>query len=686
MPSEVSIRVRATNEANAALRDAARDTRLLNASVQDLQGSMRTYDERARSARENMGRLDNVVRQHRDSLRQLAGEYANASDASQRLDIGKQIDKIQADIQRAMRTRQIHLDDLIEVSEDHNIASRLLRDLEGGSGGGLGAKLSALGSKVGPLLGNNIGVTAGAAAAPILIGVLGTALSAGAGALGIGAGIALAIKSDTALQQAGKDLGKDFMGQITQSAHTAFAGPIANEIKSLGNFGDEIADQWGKAFEGLAPSLEPFLNSIAGTVTDLSGVFADIASNSGPALDALGDSLSTIGGSLGDLLKNITDEVDQNASSFEVLTAVLTGTIDAISLTVSGLQLLAAPLVAVWKTITSVGEGIGWLAVQMGLAEEPTAMMRAVTVSASDAMTTAAGAANAETDALKGLADELKAQTDPAFALIDAQKGLSEAQTAYNKAVKKGGKDSAEAKDALTDLAKAAITVEGAAEKAAGTFNGKVSPSLRATLRAAGLTDAQIDGVAKSFKDAKAAGDAFSGKYKAEVGQHGAEAAKRAISQAAAAARAYAGQYVAALAVKISRIDAGHDGPQAGNKATGGTVGTAATGATSSGMTWVGEQGPELVSLPPGTRVQSNVDSTRVLPNGTTGYSMEDITNMYRARTGRDRRDQFDRGSQRSTSINVNIGRHTLAEIVVPALQEYIGSRAGGNVNVLSGS
>lgn len=46
--------------------------------------------------------------------------------------------------------------------------------------------------------------------------------------------------------------------------------------------------------------------------------------------------------------------------------------------------------------------------------------------------------------------------------------------------------------------------------------------------------------------------------------------------------------------------------------AHGGVVGQAATGGGRSGLTAVGEQGPEFLQLPPGTRVRSNPDSRRM--------------------------------------------------------------------------
>jgi phage-related minor tail protein len=50
--------------------------------------------------------------------------------------------------------------------------------------------------------------------------------------------------------------------------------------------------------------------------------------------------------------------------------------------------------------------------------------------------------------------------------------------------------------------------------------------------------------------------------------------------------------------------------------AHGGVVGQAASGGGRSGMTMVGEQGPELLSLPPGTRVRSSPDSRRMVGSG----------------------------------------------------------------------
>ncbi|KUN03141.1 hypothetical protein AQI95_24595 [Streptomyces yokosukanensis] len=58
-----------------------------------------------------------------------------------------------------------------------------------------------------------------------------------------------------------------------------------------------------------------------------------------------------------------------------------------------------------------------------------------------------------------------------------------------------------------------------------------------------------------------------------------------------------------------------------GHKATGGVVGMAASGGLRSSLTWVGEQGPELLDLGAGARVWSNPDSRRMWAQAHTPWS-----------------------------------------------------------------
>lgn len=94
-------------------------------------------------------------------------------------------------------------------------------------------------------------------------------------------------------------------------------------------------------------------------------------------------------------------------------------------------------------------------------------------------------------------------------------------------------------------------------------------------------------------------------------------------------------------------------------KATGGVVGKAAHGGVRNNLTLVGEQGPELVDLPSGSRVRSNADSRRLA--GAVGD-----------------------GGGEPMQIVLQIGERQIGEILIDPLRKTISSR-GGNVQAVLG-
>lgn len=135
----------------------------------------------------------------------------------------------------------------------------------------------------------------------------------------------------------------------------------------------------------------------------------------------------------------------------------------------------------------------------------------------SGAVGTTNTAVREQTVAIKTLGDELRAQNDPAFALIKAQRDMTEAQNAYTAAVKEHGAGSQQAKDALMTLAQLSIVLADAVGDTSEAFDGKLSPALIATLKAAKLTDKQIADIEKTFKNAKKAGDDFAKDYRTTI-------------------------------------------------------------------------------------------------------------------------------------------------------------------------
>ncbi|MGY4994079.1 phage tail protein [Streptomyces sp. 900105245] len=110
-----------------------------------------------------------------------------------------------------------------------------------------------------------------------------------------------------------------------------------------------------------------------------------------------------------------------------------------------------------------------------------------------------------------------------------------------------------------------------------------------------------------------------------------------------------------------------------GKKAAGGIVGAAASGGLRSSLTWVGEQGPELLDLPAGSRVWSNPDSRRKA--AAPWSSMLNSPRRAPAAAGG--------GAQKvNVTLEIRSGGTGYDEFLLKELRRAIRVR-GGNVNVV---
>jgi hypothetical protein len=272
----------------------------------------------------------------------------------------------------------------------------------------------------------------------------------------------------------------------------------------------------------------------------------------------------------------------------------------------------------------------------------------------------ATNAALGERGALEGLASELRAQTDPVFAVINAQKQLADAHDAEKKALKEGKKGQADYDEATRNAANAALSLEDAVGKLGGTFDGKMTPALEASLHAAGLNDAEIKNLAKQFKGAETTGDNFAKVYAAQAKLNGADTTKRKLTELERAAKAYAHTWTATMITNFIQRGkpSSQVNPSATNYfqglATGGIKG-AASGMVSGDLTWVGEAGPELVSLPTGATVHSAPDSNRMASN-------------------------MGGGTDQPIVIVIQLDGHQVAKAVVEPLRGSIRQLGGGSV------
>lgn len=408
-----------------------------------------------------------------------------------------------------------------------------------------------------------------AVAAPAVSSILAGAVTAGVGAGAVAAGLAIASK-DPRVQGAATELKAIIGNNLTGIAEKTFVPETLAALSHVKAEFGTVRPQLESIFSDSARYVEPLTKAATGFARELLPGIASAVGRAEPLFDMLEDRVPRIGAAVGQVVDDFSRSAAQSAD------------------TIGGV------LTLVEATLLTTGKAMGFLSEQSSLLGLGPLQLLGDIVSDGDQKTgdwaNTFGdlrAAIEQTNAsAMSYADTIRAQTDPTFAMIKAQKDLKEAQGDYNKALRDHGKNSAEAQEALLELGQAAIQAQIAAQGVAGEFNGELTPSMRATLKAAGLTAAQIDQLEKQFRQAKSAGDAYAKTYRAKV----------------------VTEYIGRPFSDFTGI-----GGSTNRGYAHGGIASAATGGTRSGLVEVGEHGRELVKLPPGAHVMSNPDTERML-------------------------------------------------------------------------
>lgn len=581
MANEVKIKVSAENATKAPLAE-------VEESFEDVETASDKAGNSLRDVDRELGLLDKQVSKSRLELKRLAHEFANVDDEAQKIDISKAMNKLQKEIAQATKAQKaLKFSDFVPDEPDPPSITKFASGL---------AKMStAAGTKVGPILGSSIGI----AAAPMLASTIAGALVGGVGLGGIAGGFMIAAK-DARVKSAVKEMGDDLQDRLQGSVRTFIpeaVGAIGIIKKSIDTVNFE------QIFASAARSVEPLAHGVGRLIEELGDGIEDVMSNAGPAVQEIATGVGDIGESIGEGLSSLADNGGEAADQLDNVFGAITMITDATFGLINGAM-------EVNEQLRKIGlDGAGGLQFLADSLDDSTGAFRRH-VKGADA---AAEATTEFKEAAEELSKELKAQTDPVFALVKAQDDLEESQKAVTKAVDKFGKNSPEAKQALRDLAMNALETQAAAGALGDTFDGKLTPELRSTLRAAGLTTGEIRGLEKQFKEAKREGDRFSGKYAANLALSGDKNVKGRVRSITDDLRAFDGVWTATMVTNYVR----HGKPgTGGGLAHGGIKGAAANGATSSGLTLVGEHGPELAEIAPGGRVWSNPDTQRMMRDG----------------------------------------------------------------------
>lgn len=519
---QLELDILANNKAAAGTAGAARDLNKVGMAADAAGHKVESLGRSSVIAGKETDKLGHDAKQTAAKVNDLDGEIKNvnrelavmalafhaAGSAAERMDLTKSMRKSEAEIKRITKSRNIIKGLLPDPTpEAKSFVSKLGSVLSGAlSSAGTGLLGAVKGS---PVISALVGAIA--SAAPVLAGAISAAIQSGIGAIGIGAGVFLAVKKDALLQDAGKSAGKKFIEGMSTIADKALQGPILQAIGVLVAAGQHLTTSWGAAFKSLAPFVLPLVASLSQAVTIISDSLVKSASTSGPMLAALGDSFVMIATGVGEFITKVSDGGNA-ADNLRLIAGALGDVISFAGDAIKWLDKLSSSpimwVIAPWAPLLKkVYQG----------ASDGSKQLSSATAELAVKMTAAQSAALGHRDALVALAKEMKGEADPVFGLINAEEALATAQKNAASATKLHGGNSKEARAALRELALAAIDLQDKAGGLSRTFNGRLSPAMVNTFRAAGLTDAEIAQIARQFRDAKKAGDAYARTYAAKA-------------------------------------------------------------------------------------------------------------------------------------------------------------------------
>jgi hypothetical protein len=544
--------------------------------------------------------LDQEINKHRQSLGALAAAYASTTDVAHRMDLGKAFRDAETEIRKLTKNKSI-LEKLLPTPQEAASAGRVVATEVGGS---MSKAFSGMGSMLAPVL---AGV--GIAAAPLIGGAIAGAVIGGVGIGGVLGGVMLAVRNP-AVTAAGKQLGEGLLKDLGVRA-AVFIQPILHGIDMIkSSFGAMGAD-FSRIFNSSSKFLGPLINGVTSMIQKIVHGMANLTEIAGPVIDSISEGFSGIGGAIEDMFNDLKDNGVDAAVALDVVFKGLELTIrlvgGAINILVESFGFLAK--------FGAFGQDA---AIQYARLENNAKLAAAANQGAATSFGLLGGSADAAAGPVASLGDKLDSIYNTERKLFDANTDTGAAFDRLSESIKKNGKSldvhtekGRANRTALSGLVsalnaqyKAYEEANGAGADATRVANSNYASFIRAA-RGLGLSE-------KAAKD-----------YAHQLGllpptkttsiyanTHDAEARLEAMREHLAAIH---GKTISVHVVSNIVSVAGQIGKLAGyGKASGGIVGAAANGSTSNGLTWTGEHGPELLDLPPGTRVHSNPDSMRM--------------------------------------------------------------------------
>jgi hypothetical protein len=459
------------------------------------------------------------------------------------------------------------------------------------------------------------------AAAPVLAGVviaatpaigaaIGAAVLTGVGAAGIGAGIAAAAQ-DPQVQEAAIGLGESLKEAFAQSA-SGFTAPLLGAFEILGDAGRQFAAQLN--LSTLAPLVTTLAKGFAGLGQNLLPGLNKALEASKPLLRVLANELPEIGSALSDFFSSISEESDGATMFLASLLRGLEGTIRTAGDVISFLSGIYEWTVKATAEITGFLEDalawIPWLGAIFEDGNDYTEGLLSALERGKDASNDFAGGIKVMGESAETTAEKVKALKDGINDLFDVTMGVEQANLSWRKgllnlhdeltkgsrslsAYSEAGIQNREALLSRVQAAEAIRDADIAAGMAVDQANAKYKKNID-TLQALALKEGFAKGELDKFIATwRSIPDEATKKFRFQVEVTGGTT----------------------LGAAMFRSQERRAEEAAGKRASGGPV-------TGGKTYWVGENGPELVTMGADGYVHNAAQSKAMTSGASGGMSM----------------------------------------------------------------
>lgn len=628
MANEVKIQVTATKSDTSGLKESREDVDKLKDSadkaspaVDKLTDSMTEADKAAshnsKSVSENKRQIDSLSSSIKDSqkgLQELALAFSQTDNAAQKMDLKKAMDRVQSDINAASKAKKILLDLEPHIEPNSSGWQRLRSSITN-------TAMEAATAWKPILVGAAVGI------APLVGSALAGGIIGGAGVGGVIGGVML-VRDDPRVIGAFTGLSTRIGASLKDSAKP-FVDTTVKGLATIEGALDRI--DFKSIFAKSATFVQPLSQSLGHLAEDLAGGFNSLIQVADPVIKAISHGLADIGVAARKGMESLADNADTAADGLKTLLDTVATTTTITFGLINGLTELKAQFDKTAGGVFAFDSGLKILNAAMPHADtggtwvDPVEQFNNAVAAGTTTVDSYGHAITSAGQSLETMAAAALDADNAQRSLFDSATSVGEAEdkvastiSKHNNSLDANTKKGRANREALSGLAgalnsnyEAYVKVNGAGADATAIANSNYRAFIK-TATGAGVAAGDAKNLARQLglippkketkinantHDAQGRLDAIQDRINGIHGKTVTVTVRTVITGGSLAG-----------GIHVS----GPGGSGTLTKASGGITGRAADGSTSGGLTWVGENGPELINASPGTRVWSAGDSARM--------------------------------------------------------------------------